>query len=203
MATLDVITLAEAKVALSMGATTNYDTALTALITAISDRLDEAVGPIVQRTITAETYDGTDWYRMRRVPMIQLRSWPVVSVTTVVEDSTTLTTDQYHIDSEKGQLYRTVGDGVDYIWAHGRDNVSVTYSAGRYAATASVTERYKQGAYLMLAHLWRSRQWSTSGITSGGDFNVPAVAFPAFSIPNAVVEWFGTQWRDRKRGGFA
>ena len=54
----------------------------------------------------------------------------------------------------------------------------------------------------MLQHQWRARQWNTSGVGTG-DFQVPQVAFPAYSVPNAVVEWFGSEWRDTKRGGFA
>lgn len=206
MATLDVITLAEAKVALHMGATTANDTELTAMITAISQRLDLAVGPIVTRTVTAETYDGSDTlggtHGVSRASMIQLKSWPCTAVTTVVESGTTLTvTTDYVADLEKGQLWRRIG-AWDYLWRYGRDNIAVTYTAGRFANTAAVDEWYKQGAYLMLQHHYRARQWNV-GPLGGGDFQVPQIAFPAYSVPNAVVEWFGTEWRDTKRGGFA
>jgi hypothetical protein len=130
-----------------------------------------------------------------------LRLWPVVAVTSVIEDGTTLASTDYLCDYEKGQLWRRAGTW-DYPWYVGRDNVQVGYRSGRFSATSTVSERYKQGAYLMLTHLWRSRQWNTSGITST-DFAVPQVAFPAYSVPNAVVEWFGLEWRDARRGGFA
>lgn len=210
MAATDVLTSAEAKAVLRQGASTANDTEITALITAVSERLDKAVGPIVTRTITADTYDGTvsgrgvysprgDWDT--RGVVIQLRSWPVGAITTVTENGTTLASTEYYIDAEIGQLYR-LASGHDYPWSPGRDNIAVTYTAGRYADTASVAARYKQGAIMLLQHLWRTRTWSTTGVGTG-DFQVPTVAFPAYGIPNAVAEWFGGEWREHKRGGFA
>lgn len=197
--TLDVLTLAEGYACLRQGSSTANATTITYLITAVSRRLDRGVGPIVRRTLTAETYDGEGTF-------IQLASWPVSSVTTVTEDGTTLTSDDYYIDSEKGLLYRIQGD-YDYRWELGRDNVEVTYIAGRYASTATVDEDYKQGARLMLRHLWRSEEWNVNGL-GVQDFDVPQVAFPSFSVPKAVIDWFGPLWREssrdtaKARGGF-
>lgn len=192
--TYDHVTLAEVHTVVLRGAAvTDKDVELAALITAVGQRLDEAVGPVVYRDLD-ETYDGGG-------SMIQLRQWPVVTVTSVVEDGVTLPSTSYLCDYEKGQLWRRSGDW-DYPWEIGRDNVEVVYRAGRYATTATVSERYKMGDYLMLQHLWRTRTWSTPGL-GGNDFSVPQVAYPAYSVPNAVIEWFGSEWRDQKRGGFA
>ena len=201
MATLDWVTLTEAKTVLRLTSTTANDTELTALITAVSQRLDQAVGPVVIRTVTAETYDGA-WQ-----PMLQLNYWPVAAITTVVETtavgaSTTLTSAQYLCDYEKGQLWRRTGNW-DYGWYIGRENVAVTYTAGRFADTASVDGWWKQGAYMVLQQMWRSRQWAAPGVAPTGDFQVPQVAYPAMSFPKAVVEWFGKEWREKDRGGFA
>lgn len=192
----DVLTLAEARAALNQGsAQTNNDTRIAALVSAISQRLDDSsdgVGPIVTRIEPEATYDGEG-------TAIQLNSWPVSSVTSVTEDAIALTSVQYHLDGEKGLLYRRDGD-YDDNWCVGRDNVAVVATVGRYASTATVTEFYKQGARLLLKHLWRAEQWNVDGI-GAGDFDVPQVAFPSFSIPNAVKDWFGGEWRGKK-GGF-
>ena len=197
--TLDVLTLAEGYACLRQGSSTANATTIAALITAVSRRLDRGVGPIVRRTLTAETYDGEGTF-------IQLAHWPVTSVTSVVEDGTTLTSDDYYIDTEKGLLYRIQGE-FDWRWEIGRDNVEVTYIAGRYASTATVDEDYKQGARLMLKHLWRAEEWNVNGL-GVQDFDVPQVAFPSFSVPKAVIDWFGPLWREssrdtaKARGGF-
>ena len=197
--TEDILTLAEGRSALRQGASTANDTEITLLITACSIAIDRGIGPVVRRTITADTFDGEGTF-------LQLRSWPVVSVTTVVEDNVTLTSDQYLVDYEKGQLFRRSGD-YDYPWEIGRDNITVTYVAGRFASTATVDAWYKQGARLLLRHQWRSEQWNTSGITAQ-DFEVPQVAYPSFSIPKAVIDWYGPLWRLASRdpskptGGF-
>lgn len=198
-ATEDILTLAEGQAALRQGTSTANDTTIALLITASSIAIDRGIGPVVRRTVTADTFDGEGVF-------IQLRSWPVTTVTTVVEDGTTLTSDQYLIDYEKGQLYRRNGD-YDYPWEIGRDNIEVTYTAGRFASTATVDAWYKHGCRLLLRHQWRSEQWNTQGI-GATDYEVPQVAFPSFSIPKAVIDWYGPLWRLASRdpskptGGF-
>lgn len=190
----DILTLAEARSALRQGSSTADDTTIELLITAASIRIDQGVGPVVRRTITAETLDGEG-------TMLQLAHWPVVSVTSVVEDGTTLTSDQYRMDYEKGQLHRRLNDW-DYPWEIGLDNIEVTYIAGRFASTATVDAFYKEGCRLLLRHLWRSEQWNVAGL-GPQDFDVPQIAYPTYSVPKAVIDWFGGAWRDRGRGGFA
>ena len=57
--TLDVLTLAEGRVAVGMdGADPSEDTELAQAITAISRRLDDRCGPIVVRTYTDVEMDG-------------------------------------------------------------------------------------------------------------------------------------------------
>jgi hypothetical protein len=196
---LDILTLVEAKAALRQGDATANDTEIELLVTATSTVIDRGVGPVVRRTVNAETHDGEGH-------MTQLREWPVTTVTTVTEDGITLPTTAYHVDLEKGQVWRRLSDW-DYPWEIGRDNISVTYVAGRFATTASITPFYKAGARLLLRHLWRSEQWNAMGI-GPQEYDVPQVAFPTFAIPKAVADWFGPSWRlsgrdpSKPRGGF-
>lgn len=198
---LDILTLAEGKAALRQGTVTANDTDIELLITAASTIIDRGVGPVVQRTITAEAHDGLDRVTGRRPSMVQLEWWPVTSITTVVEDGATLPADAYHADLDRGQVWRRLSD-ADYPWEDGRGNLVFTYIAGRFANTAAVTPFFKGGARLLLRHLWRSEQWNTAGL-GPQEFDVPQVAFPTYAVPKAVADWFGPQWRtSRGRGGF-
>lgn len=184
---LDVITLAEAKSALNIGTTiSKHDAELEGWITAVSNRLDRLVGPVVKRTITAELHDGG-------TGVVFTRFHPVDSVTSVTEyedgigttltAETTLTAPQDGYLLRYGRSIRRRSLGADATFPCGRSNVSVTYSAGRFTATADVTYRYRKAAGLILANLWRSQQESRSQYD---EFSVAQQNFPRFTIPNAV-----------------
>ena len=79
MAATDVLTLEAAKeVCYRSAGDTRDDVLLAAMVTALSDRLDRACGPIVQRAVAGEAHDGGCGH-------IQLRLEPVASVTSIVE----------------------------------------------------------------------------------------------------------------------
>lgn len=196
-ATLDVITLAEAKRALNIpDATTTHDTEIASYVTTVSQRLDSLVGPIVQRTITSEAHNGGR-------SLIALRKPPVASITAVVERRGTVaytltaenfaapTSDDYTVDLDAGLLYRR-SSGCASWWERGQRNVLVTYVAGRFADTASVDERYKQAAAIFLTHLWRKEQ-GASGQTFGDAPPDPRFAIPSFGVPNAVRDLLSDQ----------
>jgi len=185
---LDVITLAEAKLALNIvGTNTTQDAELASYITAISLRLDALVGPIVKRAITNEAHDG-------RAASVTLRYYPVDSITSVVErqgaTAYTLTPENfasttgydYDANLAAGIIYRRTG-GLDTSWYEGRQNVLVSYVAGRFVDTASVDTRYKQAAAIFLTHLWRKEQGANPGpyAQPGAPGNVPT-----YGIPNVV-----------------
>lgn len=183
---LDVLSLAEAKAALNI-TSTSQDTELAGYITTVSRQLDELVGPVVQRSITSESRDGG-------CRSIDLFWRPVVSVEAVVEYNgtagITLTSEshtsqagnQYLIDLAKGVLRRRTGGG-DSWFPRGRQNVVVTYTAGRYTS-ASVDEQFKKAATLMLTNLWRNEQGGGTE-TFGG---LTGQVVPGFALPNAVLD---------------
>lgn len=189
--TFDLLTEAEAEAELDNP--TGLDAEIASLNTAISRRLDGLCGPIVQRTVTGETHDG------RR--HVYLLNRPVMSVTTVTEyaytTATTLTvetnavktSDNYQFDPRTGVLYRRSG-GCDVPFTPGRQNVVVTYVAGRYADTASVDALFKQAARICLKHLWvneKSQGTQTFGSVVGYDDTI-GMRVPTFAIPRAAVE---------------
>lgn len=204
MATLDVLTLAEAKLALNLSGTTAHDAELPGWITAVSLRLDKLIGPVVRRTVTAEKHDGGSH-------QIFLRHHPNTSITNVTEyagtvatslsaeTSTTKPADAYLVDDYEpdasllSNIVRRRSGDADATFATGRKNIEVTYVPGRFADTASCDERTKKAAALMLINLWRSQQDSTGTV---GEFDVPQNIFPTFAIPRAVRQMYDGEIQD-------
>jgi hypothetical protein len=203
--TLDVLTLDEAKAAANVAGVTAYDLELPAWITAVSRRLDDAVGPIVRRTITSDLQDGGEGHEVRTA------KYPVTSFNAVTEYQDTTATvltretnalkpsDAYLAEAYdpdptlfSGRLRRRSG-GSDSYYPQGRRNVEITYVAGRYATTASVDELFKLAARLTLLNLWNSQRPNTASVE---EFDVPQSNFPRFAIPNAVRELLKAHWQE-------
>jgi len=202
---LDLLALDEAKHALKIDLTDNRkDDVLPRYITAVSRFLDQRVGPTVAREVT-ESHDGGDCE-------IKLRHRPVHAVTSVTEyrggtgslvpaSSAAAPVHGYMAEPYapdptllNGVLVRTSGT-TDTRWAHGRQNVTVVYEAGRYEDTASVDDRFKQAAAICLINMWRDQQQSAGGF---GEFDVPTAAFPTFALPKAVADMLADElWYQR------
>ena len=201
--TLDVLTLAEAKEELGIGSgNTSKDTMLARKITAVSQRLDQACGPIVKRTVTGEVLEGGTfdaWVALG----------PVFSWTSVTEYSGTVaqvldpedydTQPAYGYVAERGgtptsiysgRLTRRSAGGT-LRFPVGPEAVRVTYEAGRYADTATVDPLFKEAAAVMLQNSWRTQE---AAVQSMGEFDVPAQNFPRFGIPNYVSDMLAEEW---------
>lgn len=151
--TLDILAIAEAEKDINVPSG-SHTAELEQAITAVSRRIDEICGPVVQRTITGERHDGG-------TRLVFLRETPITSITTVTEYSsgvatvltaeTETTAGTYRYEDSIGALYRRSS------WTHATfasQSVVVTYEAGRYADTASVDRRFKQAAGSILRRLW-------------------------------------------------
>lgn len=177
--TLDLLTLVEGYRAINdeVSATAatggvDRDAELAQWITAVSRRIDDRCGPVVQRTVTDEAHDGGRH-------AIWLANAPIASITSLVEyDGTTATTltaetnaakpdDGYLLDGfgrYDRQVRRRSGNS-DANFPAGRRNVVATYSAGRYASTAAVDEKFKLAAGSILRRLWHREgsAWARGG----------------------------------------
>ena len=190
MATLDVLTAAEALAAVN-GVSATDAAELATYTTALSLALDGWCGPIVERTITGERVNGghTDMY---------LRHWPISAVASISDYGTACTEEtdatappaEGYILTPHGTQAGLYGpeivrrsEGIDYVWYRGRGTVVVTYTAGRFASTATVDERFKAAARIMLQNAWRSEQHSVSQFD---EYTVPHQSFPKFAFPNAA-----------------
>lgn len=213
---LYILNQAEARAALNLPADPpssddpRIDQQVAVLNGAVSARLDESCGAVVRRTITAELHDGGwDTVRLKH---------PAAALTTVVEyQATTPVTltretvgtapsDGYYADPHQpnpslfsGTLRRRSG-GSDTCFYRGRGNIAVTYSAGRFTSTATVTERFKQAAAFTLLHLWKpsSAQWSQAApaFPGGSDVGGALSPVPGWAVPRAVKEMLRDEWRE-------
>jgi len=205
VAVLDVLTTDEAlDVVDSPGAST---VKLDAIVSAVSARLDELVGPVVRRTITTERHVGS-----YGCAAVSLRRFPIASVTTVLEysssgASTALTEETSTVKPGEGfllaptlaepelelfgpALYRRASGGP----ATFESEVSVTYIAGRFETTAAVSERYKEAARICVANLW---QRVAPGAGRVGEYDAPRFPFPSFAVPTAARLLLLDVWQER------
>lgn len=75
-------------------------------------------------------------FRLGRArPVLHLARWPVVAITSVVEDGTTLGSAEYESDPASGELWRLDGDDGRTGWYGGK--VVVAYQAG-YALPGAI-----------------------------------------------------------------
>jgi hypothetical protein len=129
-------------------------------VPAISRRIDDLCGPVVVRTVTAERHDGGG-------QLIELRQSPALTITTVTEywlgtpyvlsaeQDATLPTYGYLIDRVGASTFLVRRSaGLDCKFATGRQNIKVTYQAGRYATTATVDPKFKLAAASVLVGMW-------------------------------------------------
>ncbi len=178
----DLLTLAEAKDALGRELTdTNSEELLKQYITGVSERLDQVCGPIVQRTIADELHDGS-------TSTIWLKETPVASITTLTEyDGTTATvltrqtpgtqpSNGYVLYDTQGKIVRTTLGNV-WKFPRGFQCIKVTYVAGRYTTTNTVTDLFKQAAATFLSHVWQMEQGMGSDL------------FPTYEGGQRVVTW--------------
>lgn len=201
---LDLVTLDEAESYMSVASDTQI--LLPSFITAVSRLIDERVGPVVQRTIAGETHDGQ--CVGRGAGAIYLKHTPLSSVTSVTEyqgnTAVTLTEETpstspgsgFLVDLTTGQVTRRSGK-IDWHFWPGRDNVTVTYVAGRYADTGQVDDRFKMAALISIRQLW-TREQGMGTITFGPD-GAPIMG-ATFALPNAALAMLGF---DVRLDGFA
>jgi len=164
---LDVCTLEDVKA--SLGLTDgSFDAELSANITAVSRMLDKKCGAIVQRTLTAEDLSSTWASAAGSYPLASFKFAPVVTVTTLTMyegiTSTVLTeqtpgtapSNGYRLDRETGAVFRLKA-GIPWPFP-AYSMLVATYSAGRYATTAAVDDRFARAGVLTVVEQWRANK---------------------------------------------
>lgn len=154
-------TLENCKKYLNIGSSdTSKDELLELLIEATTNAAEEYLGRnIVARQISQEPYDCTN----SKSKYLQLKQYPVTTVTTIVEDGETLDTTALKIDNSNGIIKRNV------FW---KGAVLVTYTAGLAANTASVPKNIQLAIWQWVSYLLNTQE--SQGIDSEtlGDYSV-------------------------------
>lgn len=197
---LDVISVGEARVAAGYSAgDQSKDMRLQWIVTAVSLKLDELVGPIIRRNVT-ERHDGGKQY-------VRLRRWPVTSVTSVTEYLTgtanvltaeTLTAAGTFLaerSPDDSTLYTGVvwrRSGFNNSWfPPGKQNVVVVSSVGRFDTMSDAQgSDYAQAARIAVKANWAGE---LNGVQNLGEYDVPQASFPSVIIPKAAIDLLADQ----------
>lgn len=194
MAATDVVTLDETRRALAI-TTNTHDTLLAAWITAVSTRMDDLCRPVVIRTITDELHDGGWWF-------ITPDYTPVATVSSLSEydtsgTATSLSAEDYDTKPASaylvdGRVIRRRASGGDALFASGRRNVRLTYTAGRYASTSAVGEQFKRAALIILRHMWQ-QEHGTYNPTYGTADGELVIVGAGWAIPRRAADLLGSE----------
>jgi len=155
------VSLTEVKAHLNIGADNiGSDDEIRAFINAATAAIEQRVGPMTRRTVT-ETHDGGG--------KVLLRTYPVISLTTVTDNGITLTSGQYR--ERDGVVTKKSGTSATNFTT-GLDGVSVTYQAGRTSVPADL----RQAVLEQVRHMWETQRGQQRG-RRGGDDYTPGAAF--------------------------
>lgn len=173
-----LLTLAEAKLQLNIPADNTADDAeLQGYVDAIAGVVERHTGRVVEQRQIVETL------RPRR-GVLMLSSVPVISLDAVasLDGADTWDPAAFDVDPDTGEVLALSGSCP-------RGRVRVTYTAGY--AEADVPGRYKQGALVILQHVWETQRGQGSvgaGVIGPEESWDPA---SSFSIPRRALEWLG------------
>ena len=153
----DLVTLANVKTYLLPGeTTTQWDTILPAIISAVSEQVKREVGcDILTASFTAAKVSG------RGTPMLDLPNWPITAVASVVDEEGTAYLVGYDEDYVIEDLCLRRVNGV---WPRGSGNFTVTYTAGFTAVPADII----LVCYELIARKWKTmkaQEWGEGSRT--------------------------------------
>lgn len=166
-----LVSLAEAREHLNLTETTR-DFQVAGFIQVASGLAEKYTGRIWRRQTLTTTRDGG-------LDLVRLNP-PVLSVTTVVEDGSSLSADSYVLDAGRGWLYRA---GSSRWSSLAPQNVVVTYVAG--PTDGLVPEFVRQGVLLQVQHLWETQR-GVAAPRRGADTEWSPTL--GYSVPRRVQE---------------
>lgn len=151
------------------------DVAIQGFINAASDVINAECGIVVPQRFD-ETYDGGDFaIWLRHVPVIMIENleegWGFVNFElTQVQVNSPNSTNlfAYSIDEEAtGNITRRSGGNVNIPFVSGKNNIHVTYTAGRDVIPGAI----RLAALELIAHWWQGSQQRSMGGGSAGTFD--------------------------------
>lgn len=111
-----------------------------------SSAVEADLGRVVARRTVVETYDGGK-------PSVQLRSTPLISITSVVEAGTTLAVGTYTADTAAGILRKGASTSIQNF-SYGSQNIVVTYVAGYVNPPREI----RKAALNLVQAMWQTSQ---------------------------------------------
>lgn len=130
----------------------------------------------VRTTVLAEVHDGG-------APKLRLRNSPVLSITSVTENGTTVPSTGYVLHARFGWLYRGTTTSAS-CWPYSRQGILVSYVAG--PPSGVIPPAIPHGVKEMVRHLWEARRGG-SGIPRQGP-DTEWVPILGYSVPRRVAE---------------
>ena len=169
-----------------------------AYITAVSLKIDELCGPVVVRNVVethvlpVDYWVSTIWpYKapIDKINKVDEYSMGGVHTPLTAETTTSKGNAAFLFDPVRYLIVRRC-DGFPIYFPYS-GMVVVDYDAGRFADTASVDERFKGAARLILHNLWLFAR-GTGNLTFGAPDNP---GLPGYLIPNAAMALLGLDVR--------
>ncbi len=197
MSTAPLIDLATAKARLRITSSTDDDL-VTRVVAAVTERIEELVGPVIQRGPTVELHDGgTRTVRLRLRPAAAVATveerLPGVSTWTTLVENTAYFLDEHDGDAVyTGVVRRHDAFRTACPFPVGIAAVRVTYTPGRFTSQGSVTTRYIEACGITLENWWGQYR-PTLTIERGDGFEEPRQQFPRFAVPQAALELLGLE----------
>lgn len=159
-ADLPLVSLADLKTYLNITSTTN-DEELRQFILEATDIAERLTGRRLARQAVTETFTARGTSILLNVP--------VVSITSVVEDGTTLAATDYQLHGGSGIITRVV-NGIPSNWSMtATQNITITYVAGEASPNPTAGLLVKE----LARHLWRTQRGSSPMAMGGQDDFIP------------------------------
>jgi hypothetical protein len=149
------VTLIEVKAALGIsGATADDDTYLNRQIDIVSERARS----YTNRNLNSATYEEIFY----SPGVIVLGGYPIISITTLTRDGTTVTPADIRADLRRGRIWQTKDSGK-FDW-FGSANVTVNYTGGYATLPAGIAE----WAFIAINAGWEDWNAGGRGLNPGG-----------------------------------
>lgn len=174
-ALLPIVSLADTKAHLNITTSTD-DEELRRTIAVASEAAESYCNRVFRRQTVTEYHDGGK-------QAVLLRQAPVLSITTVVENGTTLTSTDYTADLNAGLVYRGSA-AAPWQWYYGIQVVVITYVAGY----TDPPQAAQQAVLELTRHLWQTQRGNVALPSLGGADDPIGWGQTAFSMPNRVRE---------------
>lgn len=180
-----IASLADAKIHLNKNNTAD-DVEIQDFMDAAQAVITREVGPVVPTSFT-------EFLRApSRGGRLVLNHRPVISITSITENSVVLSPTDYRVDTNSGIVERAFGTAPGRWYGLGSQaDIAVTYLAGR---TGPVPANIRLGYLELTAHLWRnSQQGRNRRVRGTGPEDDMAAVGLGFSMPNRVRELIGAR----------